>query len=321
MRRRTTIRLALAAALALPAGLAPASGAVAHGGRPAAYTLPGDPTGDGSKYEGIGFDRRTGAFYVSETTGGEISRGDVREPVARPWLPGNGADGRWTARGVEVDEQGRVFVAGGPNALDHPGAPDLWAYDRAGRLLAALRTGAAGAFLNDVAIGADGAAYVTDSTAPRIFRVARDGGRWTVRTWLDATGTIDTAPGFNLGGIVVFRDALLVAQGNLGRLWRVDLATRAVTRVDLGGPDLTNADGLVLRGRELTAIRNFSPALTTVRLDGDGATARPVADRPTDPDRVLTTGEIARGRLLAVDSKFDENPARPPYQVVVLRLP
>ena len=36
--------------------------------------------------------------------------------------------------------------------------------------------------------------------------------------------------------------------------------------------------------------------------------------------RVFTTAEIARGRLLLVDSKFDETVAEPPYQVVALRM-
>ena len=72
----------------------------------------------------------------------------------------------------------------------------------------------------------------------------------------------------------------------------------------------------MLRGRDLTAVRNFSRHLTTVRLDGHWRSARPVADVPTDPNRVLTTAKIAHGRLLAVDSKFDEAVASPPYQVV-----
>ena len=40
----------------------------------------------------------------------------------------------------------------------------------------------------------------------------------------------------------------------------------------------------------------------------------------TDPDRVFTTAKIARGRLLLVDSKFDETVAQPPYEVVAMKL-
>ena len=185
----------------------------------------------GSKFEGIGLDERTGTFYVSETTGGEISRGDVRRDKAKPWLDGDGADGRFTARGITVDRKGEVYIAGGPNGIDHPGAPDLWVYSRDGKLLAQLDTGVDNAFLNDVAIGPDGAAYFTNSNAPQVFRVAKGRSGWQATTFVDATGTISTATGFNLGGIVATPDgrALVVAQGNVGALWRFDLRTKAVT--------------------------------------------------------------------------------------------
>jgi sugar lactone lactonase YvrE len=216
-----------------------------------------------------------------------------------------------------------VYVAGGPNGIDHPGAPDLWVYDRTGKLLAALRTGVPNAFLNDLVIGPDGAAYVTNSNAAQVFRVAERHGRWTIRTWADATATIATQAGFNLGGIVLSPDrtALIVAQGNVGKLWRFSLRTGAVSAVDSGAADLVNADGLVQDGRTLWVVRNFSKVLSTLRLTPDGRTARLVAATPTDPGRVLTTAKLAQGRLLLVDSKFDEATATPPYQVVALTPP
>ena len=317
----------LALALALAVGT-PAATASAHGGqRPSTYTLTGDPvvgTTGGSKFEGIGVDKRTGAFYVSEVTGGEIHRGQVGTAQTRQWLNGDGTDGRFTARGVTVDGAGRVYIAGGPNAIDHPGAPDLWVYNRDGRLLAALRTGVPRAFLNDVAIGPDGAAYFTNSNAPQVFRVAKTGGTWSVKTWADATGTITTAAGFNLGGIVVSPDkrSLVVAQGNVGKLWRFDHHSRAASPINIGGANLVNADGLVLKGRTLWVVRNFSRVLTTLRLGPNAATASLVSEQPTDPNRVFTTAKFAQGRLLLVDSKFDENPVGlPPYQVVALDVP
>lgn len=290
------------------------------GHRPHVYVLDGDPADPaGSKFEGIGVDRRQRTFYVTETTGGEIHRGDVRADDTEVWLDA-GRDGRGTARGVTVDGVGRVYIAGGPNSVASPGAPDFWVYGSDGRLLAALRTGVANPFLNDVVIGPDGAAYVTNSNAPLVFRVARLGGEWRMRTWADATGTIPTQAGFNLGGIVVSPDgqSLLVAQGNVGRLWRFDLRTRQATHVPTGRADLVNADGLVRRGTQLWVIRNVDRTLTTLRLNGDGSAARLLAEQPTDPNRVFTTGRLVRGRLLLVDSKFEEPVARPPYEVVAL---
>ena len=106
-------------------------------------------------------------------------------------------------------------------------------YSRAGTLLAKLDTGVDNAFLNDVAIGPDGAAYFTNSNAPQVFRVAKDRTGWRVGTFVDATGTISPATGFNLGGIVTTPDrrALVVAQGNVGKLWRIDLRSKEVTEI------------------------------------------------------------------------------------------
>lgn len=318
MHRPLATTAALSLGISLLLGASPAA---AHerghgaGHRPSVYVLDGD---DGvSKFEGIGVDRAERTFYVTETTGGEVHRGDVRTGATEVWLP-EGADGRTTARGITTDDRGRVYVAGGPNGTA-TGDPDLWVYASDGTLLAALDVGVDDAFLNDVAIGPDGAAYFTNSNAPQVFRVAQEHGRWQVSTWVDATGSIERRPGFNLGGIVVSpdRQALVVAQGNTGALWRFDLGSREVTQIDTGGADLTNADGLILNGTRLTVVRNFSRALATLCLDRDAASAELIDQVPTDPDRVFTTGKEAGGRLLLVDSKFDEQAPAGPFQVVV----
>lgn len=317
MKRAAFVAAALSATCLLTL---PATPADAHQ-RPTTYVLQGDPEDpQGSKFEGIGVARNQRTFYVSETTGGEIHRGDVRTGRTEVWL-GQGADGRSTARGITVDRAGRVYIAGGPNSTQ-TGGPDLWVYDADGRLLTALRVGVPNPFLNDVAIGPDGAAYFTNSNAPQVFRVGVQDGRWQVSTWVDAAGVIPVQTGFNLGGMVVSPDrrALIVAQGNTGRLWRFSLQSRRVTPVDIGGANLVNADGVVLRGHTLRVVRNSDHKLTTLKLNVRGSEARLVAERDTDPSRVFTTAKIARGQLLLVDSHFDEPVAAPPYEVVALQL-
>ncbi len=308
-----------AAALLLTLGLASVPAQAHERPRsPRTYSLTGDP--GGSKFEGIGVDRRQRTFYVTETTGGEIHRGRVGRTSVQEWKP-EGADGRTTARGITTDRRNRVYVAGGPNGLGTD-RPDLWVYSPTGRLLAALKVDRPDVFLNDVVVGPDGAAYFTNSNDPEIYRVAREDGRWRVRLWVDASETIPRQPGFNLGGIVLSPDrrSLVVAQGNTGRLWRFGLDDRQVSAVDTADEDLVNADGLVRRGHTLLVVRNFVRRLTTLRLSEDGRTARFVREVATDPDRVFTTAKIARGRLLLIDSHFDEPVAAPPYEVVSLPL-
>ena len=51
-------------------------------------------------------------------------------------------------------------------------------------------------------------------------------------------------------------------------------------------------------------------------LAGDGRAARLLDQQPTSADRVLTTAEALHGRILYVDSKFDEDVATAPYEVI-----
>lgn len=314
MKRTSLIGALLVATTTLPL----ATAASAHSTRPATYLLAGDADSPvGSKFEGIGADERRGLFYVSEVTGGEIHRGSVGTAQTQEWLAGDGTDGRFTARGVTVDPTGNVYVAGGPNGIG-TGRPDLWVYSKEGRLLAALRAPGTDVFLNDVAIGPDGAAYFTNSNDAQVFRVAHGRDGWQATRWADASATIERRPGFNLGGIVLTADrrAFVVAQGNTGRLWRFDARTGAVSPVATGGADLVDADGLVRQGSRLTVVRNFSRTVATLRLSADGRRASLLGQRASSPDRVLTTAKVLRGRVLYVDSKFDEAVASGPYEVV-----
>lgn len=321
---RSTVLAGLAAAAVLPLGMTAASAdRPTDAGRPDTYELAADPVAEGgSKFEGIGVDRATASFYVSEVTGGEIHRGSNHRAIAEEWLGGDGIDGRFTARGITVDDRGRVYIAGGPNGTDNE-RPDLWVYDRDGSLLAALRVPDNEAFLNDVAIGPDGAAYFTDSNAPTVFRVAEGDDGWHATAWADGSDLITPQEGFNLGGIVLSpdRSAFVVAQGTTGQLWRFDIETGAVSEIDTDGADLVNADGLVRSGRDLAVIRNFDHAIAHLELDHDGSRAELVDQQQTDPDRVLTTGKLLAGRMLLVDSHFDEEIGTPPYQILTRRMP
>lgn len=293
---RTTRLMSVAAvAAALGSMVVPTAGV--HGRDDGTYDLPEA----GVLLEGIGYDERARLIYVSGVNdGGRIYRAAVGSRELEVWQPGN-TDGRSTARGIDVDNAGRVFVAGGPTAK-------AFVYSRAGALLAAL-DGPAGTFFNDVWVGRDGAAYMTNSNAPQIFRIARQGGAWSIELWLDASAQIPVVVGpgqFNLGGIVESDDGryLLVAQGNSGRLWRITKATRRVVEVDLGGATITNADGIVLRGRTLWVVRNFTRRVSEIRLDGALRTGEVLQEISTPANRTFTTAKLVDGDLLAVDSQF-----------------
>lgn len=105
-------------------------------------------------------------------------------------------------------------------------------------------------------------------------------------------------------------------QGTTGQLRRVDSVDGSVSPVDRTGADLVNADGLVRQGGTLTVVLNFSRMLATLRLSADERAATVLLQQVTDPSRVLTTAARLDGRILFVDSRFDEPVANPPYEVV-----
>ncbi|MFI6696794.1 hypothetical protein ACIBLA_34605 [Streptomyces sp. NPDC050433] len=293
---------------------------------PDRYVIPGDrafPTG-------MALDPRTGHYYVGSAEDGTLYRGHTSRPRATVWSP-DGTDGRSFTSGMMLDGEGRLFAGGGDTGT-------LRIYDtRTGWLLAKLN-GTPGGFVNEATLADDGAAYVTDSFRPVIYRVARENGRWTMKPWLDVdTSAIDWVHGqHNLNGILALGPHLLTVQSNTGQLWRIDRATREVTEVDLGGHRLLSGDGLAWRdGRLYVTQGNL--------YDNPGAQAQVAVVELNDQ---LTRGRYVSGlvppegfqhpsalaidgsasRLLVVNSQFNRwqaglPPLTLPFTIATVPLP
>jgi sugar lactone lactonase YvrE len=292
-------RPATAPELPLTASLAKGS---THGGGPlpSQYVLPGSRVFP----EGIAYDERTGLVFVSSTTDGTIFRGRSSDETLTTFLAG-GTDGRTTAIGLEVDDEGHLFVAGGATG-------QVWVYDEiTGALLARLSVGGSSpTFLNDIAVDRDGIGYVTDSQRPIIYRVVpNDAGGYTIEPWLTLTGTpLVYLPGFNLNGIVVSSNDkyLFTIQSNTGKIFRIEIATKEVLQVDVGGALFPNGDGLWLQGNSLYVLQNQQETISEIRLQGNHARGTLVS-QTTDPSFMFPTSLVgARGRLLVVNSQFDK---------------
>jgi Cu-Zn family superoxide dismutase len=220
------------------------------------------------------------------------------------FLPG-GQDGRTRAIGLKLDDEGRLYIAGGDTGK-------VFIYDTASKELVSSFDAPNAGFLNDLAINPQtGDTYITDSFVPTLWRIS--GGQ--LKPWLDLSHTpIRYREGFNLNGIVSTPDGryLLTVQSNTGKLYRIDTQTEQVTPVDLGGAKLTNGDGLVLTGNTLYVIRNQG-FITKISLGNNFKSGEVVEDNITVPsptDEVdgdfPTTGALVSGRLLVVNSQFDE---------------
>jgi Cu-Zn family superoxide dismutase len=231
---------------------------------PKSYVLPGDTLFP----EGMGYDASKGDFFVGGIGGGAVLRGDVNDPNVKVFSAA-GADGRNAALGARPDHK-RVFVGSF-------GSGKVWIYnENNGKLIAILDTGMPSSILNDFSFLPDGTAFVTDSTNPFLWRItfAHD-GKPTLDKFLDFTGTpFVYAAGINADGIVTSPNGryLVVNQLSTGKLFRVDVATKAVTQIDDGGFDLTNADGMDLQGRSLYVVRNANAQIVKVDLSPDFST-------------------------------------------------
>ena len=116
-----------------------------------------------------------------------------------------------------------------------------------------------------------------------------------------------------------------MVQSNTGRLFRIEIETRDVTEIDLGGASVSGGDGLVLSGRTLYVVRGALTRIDELALSEDydrGELVRVI----TDPSlNVPTTAALADGRLLVVNSQFAARsgavPLVLPFTVSALPLP
>ncbi|MFE6942011.1 SMP-30/gluconolactonase/LRE family protein [Streptomyces chartreusis] len=273
-----------------------------------------------SRTEGVlpeGIDvRPDGTMYVSSDGTGALYRGRVTSPQMRPFRA-DGATARGSSRGIHTDSTGRVFSVGKGRLTVH--APD-------GRLLDSVDApnGPLGApDLNDLVVTPD-AVYVTDWVNPVVLRASLDGGKvGSLKPWADVRGAF---PGFPdrywlLNGIVADPTGriLLVASNGTEAVWRIDTATREVSRLDLGDTSF-GADGMVLHGRNLYAVLNYGAphGVYIARLDAQLRSGT-VVHRVTG-DRFDLPTTLARHdcRLYVVNSQNDEPPGTPPYTVTAL---
>ena len=129
------------------------------------------------------------------------------------------------------------------------------------------------AFINDVVL-TKRAAWFTNSQAPELYRLSRD-GKGTVTT-LPLSGDWVQQPGFNANGIAATPDgkALLVVQSVTATLFRVDPKTGVAATVDLGGYPLTNGDGLLVKGRTLYVVQNRLNQVAVIKLNASGTQGR-----------------------------------------------
>ncbi|MFE6255463.1 SMP-30/gluconolactonase/LRE family protein [Agromyces sp. NPDC057865] len=267
---------------------------------------------DGFQPEGIAIGNGPTA-YVGSLADGDVYVFDLRTGAEVTTLQGPGTP----SVGLKVDQRGRLFIAGGP-------AGDARVVDAStGALLKDYQLTTGPAFINDVVLTRDGAWFTNSSAAELYFLPIGPAGALPAKAEkVPLSGDWTQVPNaFNANGIAETPDhtALLVIQSATATLFRVDPATGDATAVDLGGATLDNGDGLLVVGRTLYVVQNFSNAVAVVELAPDGSSGT-VVDTITDSDfRVPTTVAKFGKSLFLPNARFD-TPPTPTTEYSVVRI-
>lgn len=284
-----------------------------HPGHPTTIDLP-----PGFQPEGIAIGQPPAAYFGSRTDG-SIYRADLMTGQGSILNAGPGTP----SLGLAVDGHGRLFIAGGT-------AGNARIVDtHTGALRGDYRLGTPpNTFVNDVVLTPTGA-WFTDSYEPVLYHLplGRDGAlpppNAIVRRPL--TGDIAYAPGaINANGIVRTPDGrgLIIVQSSTGRLFRVDPATGASHRIDLGSEAVPHGDGLLVCGTTLLVVQNRIDAIAVIALDPTGMTGT-VERRITDPRFDIPTTVAAFGEHLYLPNARFTAPTAPttPYNAIAVERP
>ena len=249
----------------------------------AALVANGEPVGEGeviarinrpdALIEGVAMDIETDRIFVSSVADREIL---LLEPFARdePIVFADREDGLWSVFGLVVDDRTRMLWAASGTVPQTPLADGeaegtaLFAFDLITGDLYRRYTIDGAIQMADFVVR-DGSAYISDSGAPRVYRLDNVSGELEV---------LAEDPRFvSLQGVALARGALYVADYSMG-IWRVDLTDGSAGLVRASETSLIGIDGLrQTRDGRLIAVRNGAEPHQVMAIDLD-PTGRDVAN-------------------------------------------
>lgn len=286
-----------------------------------------DLEGDALYPEGITWDPTTRSFFVGSLGDGSLHRIDV-ESGGKQTVFAEPPEGAWSTSGIAVDAENRRLWAC-TSQTDGDKVQAVWVLDlETAELLETfdLADIAEGADCNDLTVGPDGSAYVTDPPLGVVHHLELGGA---AEIWATSPSFTPDVPGLGLNGIAVTPDgsALVVAKYLPPTLFRIELDDpTAITKIVLGGDffeggtAIAGADGIVFVGDALFVV--FDDVVKRVDFDDPGMTMGTVStiEPPSDG---LSTATEAEGELYVVKSEVTAfvlgDPPDLPFQI--LRVP
>ena len=102
-------------------------------------------------------------------------------------------------------------------------------------------------------------------------------------------------------------------------MYRISTGSGAVREIGLGGATAPFGDGIVLQGRTLYVVQNATGTVAEVRPSGTLTRGRLVDTVPDPSFAFPTTAALARGRLLVVNSQFNQRSNPGPFTATSLK--
>lgn len=275
---------------------------------------------------------RDGTIYIGSLGSGGVIRVEARSNQAKPWIK-PGAFGTHSVFGLLADEKSNTLwvcsndlSARGVTLSGSDGVSALKGFDLksgSGKISAAFP--GTPALCNDITIGPDGAAYVTNSSSPQILRLA-PGGK-ALEVWF-TDPTLQPAEGGGLDGLAFGADGnLYVDRYTPGDLYRVNVTggrATGITKLSSSRP-LVLADALRSYGKNRFLLVEGGGRLDALTIQGDRALVETLKDGfsvPTGVAVVGTTGWVSEGQLSYIfdPSKRDQKPNLP-FHIYPVALP
>jgi sugar lactone lactonase YvrE len=275
---------------------------------------------------------RDGAIYIGSLGSGGVYRVAPHSKAAKSWIK-PGAFGTHSVFGVLADEKSNTLwvcsndlSAMGVIISGSDGVSALKGFDlktSEGKISAALP--GSSALCNDITIGPDGAAYVTNSMSPQILRLAPGGKELEV--WF-TDPSLQPASGAGLDGLAFGPDGnLYVDRYTPGDLYRVNVKSGKATGITRLSPSrpLVLADAIRPYGKDRFLIIEGGGRLDTLAIQGDKVVVATLKDGFSVPTGVASVGKtawVSEGQLSYIfdPSKKDQKPNLP-FRIYSVALP